>query len=96
MKITKAQLKDIITEEIEAMLKRTRSESSNAMDNSDETINEMEAEIVGGLTPENIQIVLMGLKKLAIETGLPLAVLTAAAMKIQQKLNPNTSQDSET
>ena len=85
---------------VEAMLERTRSKSSleelNAMDNSDETINEMEAEIVGGLTPENIQIILMGLKKLAIETGLPLAVLTAAAMKIQQKLNPNTSQDSET
>lgn len=82
---------------VEAMLKRTRSKSSleelNAMDNSDETINEMEAEVVAGLTPENIQIVLLGLKKLALETGLPLAALTAAAMKIHQRIDPKSSKD---
>jgi hypothetical protein len=81
MKITKTRLKEIIQEEL------------NTMDNSDETINEMEAEVVAGLTPENIQIVLLGLKKLALETGLPLAALTAAAMKIHQKISPGNSED---
>jgi hypothetical protein len=85
-----AQLMDAAQENIES---GHGLEELNAMDKSDEAINEMEAEVVGGLTPENIQIVLLGLKKLALETGLPLAALTAAAMKIHQRIDPKSSKD---
>lgn len=83
-------LADIVTQLMDAAQENI--ESGHGLEEL-EAINEMEAEVVGGLTPENIQIVLLGLKKLALETGLPLAALTAAAMKIHQRINPRGTED---
>ncbi len=80
---------DIVTQLMDAAQENI--ESGHGLEEL-EAINEMEAEVVGGLTPENIQIVLLGLKKLALETGLPLTALTAAAMKIHQRINPRSSE----